>query len=121
MTLISIADVAKFLSDVIAKVEAKYKKRRQQRDEKRNRGEVKRNKKRDSGEESAEEEKRAEDNEDEEDDLLAEPGPWSKSFVLFLLLAYMSLSALACSVFKEAWNYTDSFYFCLITMVDDEF
>ncbi|KAI6224304.1 Potassium channel subfamily K member 18 [Aphelenchoides fujianensis] len=68
LTLITIADMAKFLSDMIAKAEAKYKRRRQ------------------------------------------------GGLVLFLLLAYMALSALGCSFFKESWNFLDSFYFCLITM-----
>ena len=119
LTLITIADMAKFLSDVIAKVEANYKKRRQQGGGAGggDKQESKRAKKSEDAEAAESEPSAAINAEEEEDDLLAEPGAWSKGFVLFLLLAYMALSALCCSFFKEAWNYTDSFYFCLITMV----
>ncbi|KAI6204494.1 hypothetical protein M3Y94_00680500 [Aphelenchoides besseyi] len=81
LTLITIADMAKFLSDLIARAEAKYKQIKT-----------------------------------DDEDVLAEPGPWSKTFVLFLLLSYMAISAVACAFFKETWNFLDSFYFCLITM-----
>ncbi|KAI6223808.1 Potassium channel subfamily K member 18 [Aphelenchoides fujianensis] len=107
LTLITIADMAKFLSDMIAKAEAKYKRRRQGG----------------GADEPAERKQKAADaksnashDDEDEDDVLAEPGSWSKGFVLFLLLAYMALSALGCSFFKESWNFLDSFYFCLITM-----
>jgi hypothetical protein len=107
LTLITIADMAKFLSDVIAKIEARYRKKREQTEDQKL---VEKKKKSDDD--------KSESNADEdEDDLLAEPGPWSKTFVLVLLLAYMALSALSCSVFAGLWNFLDSFYFCLITMV----
>lgn len=110
--MITIADIAKFLSDIIAKMEARWRRRRQ--------------KAADGGaEESKKKKHKSEDDqksgsnadEEEEDDVLVEPGSLSKAFVLLLLLAYMALSAVGCAFFTETWNFLDSFYFCLITMV----
>lgn len=109
LTLITIADMAKFLSDVIAKIEARYRKKREQTEDQKL---VEKKKK-----EKSDDDKSESNADEDEDDLLAEPGPWSKTFVLVLLLAYMALSALSCSVFAGLWNFLDSFYFCLITMV----
>jgi hypothetical protein len=103
--------MAKFLSDMIAKLEAKYRKKRQQKEED-DKADESTKKKREKSEDQ-----KSEEDEDEED-MLVEPGPWSKTFVLVLLLSYMALSALGCSVFTNtSWNFLDSFYFCLITMV----
>lgn len=49
--------------------------------------------------------------------MLAPPGFWMKSFVLLLLFSYMGTMALVFSVVQESWNFLDSFYFCLITLV----
>lgn len=111
LTLITIADMAKFLSDMIAKLEMRYRKRfKQKGDEAPEEPKSKKEKKTDEQKDEPNAEA------DDEDDILVEPGPWSKAFVLFLLLLYMALSAVGCSVFKETWNFLDSFYFCLITM-----
>uniref|UniRef100_A0A915DZE7 Potassium channel domain-containing protein n=1 Tax=Ditylenchus dipsaci TaxID=166011 RepID=A0A915DZE7_9BILA len=49
--------------------------------------------------------------------MLAQPGFWTKTFVLSLLFFYMATMALIFSVVQDNWNFLDSFYFCLITLV----
>uniref|UniRef100_A0A1I7S9S8 Potassium channel subfamily K member 18 n=1 Tax=Bursaphelenchus xylophilus TaxID=6326 RepID=A0A1I7S9S8_BURXY len=106
LTLITIADVAKFFTDVLAQTENRYRKRLMKSTEGRGDGQIK----------HAIEETVHENGEEDEEDLLCEPGPLSKAFVLFLLLAYMFVSAVTCSYFVETWNFVDSYYYCLITM-----
>ncbi|CAD5230257.1 unnamed protein product [Bursaphelenchus okinawaensis] len=103
LTLITIADVAKFFTDVLAQTENRYRKRLMKKSDS------------DEKQKSAIEETE-EGNEEDEEDLLCEPGPLSKAFVLFLLLGYMFGAAVTCSYFTETWNFVDSYYFCLITM-----
>lgn len=57
-------------------------------------------------------------NDEDGPEMLAIPEFWTKNFVLLLLFAYMSITAFAFTFTQENWNFLDSFYFCLITLVN---
>uniref|UniRef100_A0A183CPV7 C3H1-type domain-containing protein n=1 Tax=Globodera pallida TaxID=36090 RepID=A0A183CPV7_GLOPA len=54
---------------------------------------------------------------EEGEQFLRVPGPYTKAFVLSLLLIYMLSMAVLFSRLQHGWNLLDSLYFTLITMV----
>lgn len=55
---------------------------------------------------------------EDEAEMLSTPGFWTKNVVLLLLFTYMSVTAFAFTFTQENWQFLDSFYFCLITLVN---
>ncbi|KAF7639761.1 C3H1-type domain-containing protein [Meloidogyne graminicola] len=105
LTLITIADVAKYLSDLILNIghwlEKKFK----------NKNEIKKLHKLDEMEEEGGRK------DEEEEGILRQPGPYTKGFVLFLLLGYMIAMAILFWHIQPDWGLLESFYFTLITLI----
>lgn len=58
---------------------------------------------------------------EDQNNILTQPGFCTKSFVLIFLLIYMTTTAMIFTFIQETWNFLDSFYFCLITLVSHYF
>lgn len=55
---------------------------------------------------------------DEKLKILDTPSFWIKNVVLLLLFSYMAITAFVFTFIQENWQFLDSFYFCLITLVN---
>ena len=88
LTLITIADMAKFFSDLIMDFDIRRPKS-----------------------------SRSETEESEQIGVLAESSFAAKMFVVSLLLFYMLGAALFFWLVKNQWDFVDSIYFCMITLV----
>uniref|UniRef100_A0A914MTU6 Potassium channel domain-containing protein n=1 Tax=Meloidogyne incognita TaxID=6306 RepID=A0A914MTU6_MELIC len=130
LTLITIADVAKYLSDLILNIgnwlEKKFEGKRKKNERKEEEENVK-NKNNSSPiikineENEGEKERKNEEEEDEEEEtggILRQPGPYTKGFVLFLLFGYMMTMAFLFWHVQPDWGLLESIYFTLITLVN---
>uniref|UniRef100_A0A914MQ59 Potassium channel domain-containing protein n=1 Tax=Meloidogyne incognita TaxID=6306 RepID=A0A914MQ59_MELIC len=132
LTLITIADVAKYLSDLILNIgnwlEKKFegKKKKNERKEEEENVKNKNNSspiiKINEENEGEKERKNVEEEEDEEEEtggILRQPGPYTKGFVLFLLFGYMMTMAFLFWHVQPDWGLLESIYFTLITLTVD--
>nr|CAD2184928.1 unnamed protein product [Meloidogyne enterolobii] len=131
LTLITIADVAKYLSDLILNIgnwlEKKFEGKKKKNERKEEENEIK-NKNNSSPiikineeNEGEKERKNVEEEEDEEEEtggILRQPGPYTKGFVLFLLFGYMMTMAFLFWHVQPDWGLLESIYFTLITLVN---
>uniref|UniRef100_A0AC35FCT7 Potassium channel domain-containing protein n=1 Tax=Panagrolaimus sp. PS1159 TaxID=55785 RepID=A0AC35FCT7_9BILA len=92
LTLVTIADVAKFFSDLITNFDVRRRPKNSSRSEK-------------------------EEADEAALDILQETSFAAKMFVILLLLVYMLGAALFFWLVKNQWDFVDSIYFCMITLV----
>ncbi|KAH7666394.1 hypothetical protein AAVH_43246 [Aphelenchoides avenae] len=104
--IVTIADVAKFFSDLIVKAERIWKRRKEDPDGSARRWQQIKDQKENDGE-----------NDQDAEDVLAEAGLLAKMFALMLLLVYLVACAFVFSRIQSNWSFLDSFYFSLITLV----